>query len=59
LNLAFAAIHKLPDRPQAVGYGIVYEIVIVVIVDRLPALLRWHKVVVIQVVRVDILQGRT
>jgi hypothetical protein len=59
LDLALPAIHKFPNRPQAVGYGIVYEIVIVVVVDRLPALLRWHKVVVIQVVRVDILQGRT
>jgi hypothetical protein len=55
LDLAFPAIHELPNRPQAVGYGIVHEIVIVVVVDRLPALLRWHKVVVIQVVRIDIL----
>jgi len=57
LNLAFSAVHKLSNCSQAVSNGVVHEIVIVVVIDRLPALLRWHKVVVIQVVRIDILCG--
>jgi hypothetical protein len=58
LDLAFPAIHKLSNRSQAVGDGVVHEVIIVVVIDRLPALLRWHKVVIIQVVRINILCGR-
>jgi hypothetical protein len=47
LNLAFPAIHKLSNRSQAVGDGVVHEVIIVVVIDRLPALLRWHEVVIV------------